>query len=67
MAKVIVANVGTIPFANPGQSDDWDAMAENPIGARQRIDVFRQRVGHYGTCYRAETIAAADAISWEIV
>jgi acetyl-CoA acetyltransferase len=31
MTKVIVAGVGMIPFAKPGQSDDWDVMAETAM------------------------------------
>ena len=33
MTKVRVAGVGMIPFSKPGQSEDWDAMAESG-GAR---------------------------------
>lgn len=29
--KVRVAGVGMIPFAKPGQSDDWDVMAEKAV------------------------------------
>ena len=29
--KVLVAGVGMIPFTKPGQSDDWDVMAERAI------------------------------------
>ncbi len=31
MSKVYVAGVGMIPFAKPGNSDDWDVMAEQAI------------------------------------
>jgi sterol carrier protein 2 len=31
MPKVRVAGVGMIPFAKPGQSEDWDVMAERAI------------------------------------
>jgi sterol carrier protein 2 len=31
MTKVCVAGVGMIPFAKPGQSEDWDVMAEKAI------------------------------------
>lgn len=31
MNKVRVAGVGMIPFTKPGQSDDWDVMAEKAI------------------------------------
>lgn len=31
MTKTIVAGVGMIPFAKPGQSEDWDVMAERAV------------------------------------
>lgn len=31
MTKARVAGVGMIPFAKPGQSDDWDVMAEKAV------------------------------------
>ena len=31
MTKTIVAGVGMIPFAKPGQSEDWDVMAEKAV------------------------------------
>lgn len=31
MVKARVAGVGMIPFAKPGQSDDWDVMAEKAV------------------------------------
>ena len=31
MSKILVAGVGMIPFAKPGQSADWDVMAEKAI------------------------------------
>lgn len=31
MTKVLVAGVGMIPFTKPGQSESWDAMAEQAI------------------------------------
>ncbi|MDF7776123.1 lipid-transfer protein [Sphingomonas sp. AOB5] len=31
MARVRIAGVGMIPFAKPGQSEDWDVMAEKAI------------------------------------
>lgn len=31
VGKVLVAGVGMIPFAKPGQSEDWDLMAEKAI------------------------------------
>ena len=31
MSKVYVAGVGMIPFAKPGNSEDWDVMAEKAI------------------------------------
>lgn len=31
MSRVCIAGVGMIPFAKPGQSDDWDVMAERAI------------------------------------
>ena len=31
MSKVCVAGVGMIPFTKPGQSEDWDVMAEKAI------------------------------------
>lgn len=33
MAKVRIAGVGMIPFTKPGQSEDWDVMAEKAIRA----------------------------------
>ncbi len=35
VAKVRVAGVGMVPFTKPGQSDDWDVMAE--AAARQAL------------------------------
>jgi len=31
VTKTIVAGVGMIPFAKPGQSEDWDVMAEKAV------------------------------------
>ena len=31
MSKVRIAGVGMIPFTKPGQSEDWDVMAERAI------------------------------------
>src|SRR5580704_8190527 len=31
MTKVRIAGVGMIPFTKPGQSEDWDVMAEKAI------------------------------------
>jgi len=31
MTRTIVAGVGMIPFAKPGQSEDWDVMAEKAV------------------------------------
>jgi sterol carrier protein 2 len=33
MTKVRVAGVGMIPFTKPGQSEDWDVMAEKAVRA----------------------------------
>lgn len=33
MSKVRVAGVGMIPFTKPGQSEDWDVMAEKAVRA----------------------------------
>ena len=31
MVRARIAGVGMIPFAKPGQSEDWDVMAEKAI------------------------------------
>lgn len=31
MTKILVAGVGMIPFSKPGQSEDWDVMAEKAV------------------------------------
>ena len=31
--KVLIAGVGMIPFSKPGQSEDWDVMAEKAVRA----------------------------------
>jgi len=42
MSKTLVAGVGMIPFTKPGQSEDWDVMAEKAI----RLALNDARVGY---------------------
>jgi sterol carrier protein 2 len=52
MSKVRVAGVGMIPFTKPGQSEDWDVMAEKAIrlalaDAGVRYDQIQQAYAGY--------------------
>ena len=52
MSKVRVAGVGMIPFTKPGQSEDWDVMAEKAIrlalaDARVSYDQIQQAYAGY--------------------
>ncbi|MBA2933528.1 lipid-transfer protein [Sphingomonas sp. CGMCC 1.13654] len=52
MTKARIAGVGMIPFAKPGQSEDWDVMAEKAIrlalaDAGIRYDLIQQAYAGY--------------------
>src|SRR3546814_1448709 len=47
MTRARIAGVGMIPFTKPGESEDWDVMAEKAI--RLALACHRQTHGAYGS------------------
>ena len=64
MSNVRVAGVGMIPFTKPGQSEDWDVMAEKAIRLALQdagIDYHLVQQAYAGFVY-ADSTAGQSAI-----
>jgi acetyl-CoA acetyltransferase len=64
MSKVLVAGVGMIPFAKPGNSEDWDVMAEKAVRlALQDAGIFYDQVEQaYAGYVYADSTAGQSAL-----